>query len=54
MRFNPVPLMAVMLLYSYAGSAQVASAQREDENRYRVLLRSGSFIPSKNVTDSSI
>ena len=54
MRINPVPLMAVMLLYSYAGSAQVPSSQREDENRYRLLLRSGSFIPSKNLTDSSI
>src|SRR5687767_14846855 len=54
MKFNPVPLMAVLLLYSYAGSAQVVSSQREDENRYRLSLRSGSFIPSKNITDTSI
>ena len=54
MKFNPVPLMAVLLLYSYAGSAQVVPSQREDENRYRLSLKSGSFIPSKNITDTSI
>jgi len=54
MSFNPVPLMAVLLLYSYAGSAQVVPAQQEDSTRYRLALRSGSFIPSKNISDTSI
>src|SRR5688572_2910353 len=54
MRFNPVPLIAVLMLYAYAGSAQVVSSQREDENRYRLSLKSGSFLPSKNITDTSI
>ena len=54
MRFNPVPLMAVLLLYSYAGSAQVVPTQREDESRYSLALKSGSFIPSKNISDTSI
>ena len=41
MKFNPVPLIAVLLLYSYAGSAQVVPSQREDENRG---VTSGNFL----------
>lgn len=43
MRFNPVPLMAAALLCAYTSFAQV-------DERYRVTLNSGSFIPEKNIT----
>ncbi|MGZ5248213.1 MAG: hypothetical protein ACXWCR_13985, partial [Flavitalea sp.] len=47
MRFNPVPLMAVLLLFSFACFAQ-------DDDRYRLSLKSGSFIPQKNIVDTRI
>src|SRR5262245_41967862 len=53
MRFNPVPLMSVLLLYSYAGSSKVVSYLKENY-RYRLSLNSWSFIPSKNISDTSI
>jgi hypothetical protein len=54
MRFNPVPLMAFLLLCSYAGIAQIVPSQRGNEERYRLSLNSGSFIPSRNITASGI
>jgi hypothetical protein len=54
MRFNPVPLIAILLLCTYVSSAQVVSSQRQDENRYRLSLKSGSFIPSANISDTAI
>jgi len=50
MRFNPVPLMALWLLCSYAGSAQIIPSQPGNEERYRLSLNSGSFIPPRNIT----
>jgi hypothetical protein len=47
MRFNPVPLIAVLLLLSFSSSAQ-------DDDRYRISLKGGSFIPEKNISDTSI
>jgi len=52
MRFNPVPLIATLLLCSVAAKAQVSSLQ--DQNRYRISLKSGSFIPVANISDTSI
>ena len=54
MRFNPVPLIALLLLCSYAGTAQIVPSQRGNEERYRLSLNSGSFIPHRNITASAI
>src|SRR5688500_4297522 len=54
MRFNPVPLMAILLFFSYASFAQDAPQKREDDGRYRLSLKSGSFIPQKNIADARI
>lgn len=43
MKVNPIPLITVCLLVSLSVSAQ-------DETRYRLDLRNGSFIPTKNIT----
>lgn len=53
MRFNPVPLIAVLLMAYCSSNAQVDSLQPADE-RYRVLLKSGSFIPIHNIADEKI
>ncbi len=53
MRFNPVPLMAALLFISVASHGQLPSAKPEDE-RYRLSLKSGSFIPPKNITEAAI
>ncbi|HMU45420.1 MAG TPA: S8 family serine peptidase [Chitinophagaceae bacterium] len=42
MRSNPIPVIAAVLLMSFSLSAQ-------DNSRYNLLLRSGSFIPEKNI-----
>lgn len=47
MRFNPVPLIAVLLFFSYATFAQ-------EDARYRLSLKSGSFIPQKNIGETRI
>lgn len=43
MRFNPIPLMAVLLCLHFSAAAQ-------DDPRYTLLLKSGSFIPEKNIS----
>ena len=52
MRFNPVPFIISLVLWSYAGVAQVVPSQ--DNGRYRLSLKSGSFVPSRNIADTSI
>lgn len=47
MRFYPIPLMAFVLLLSMSVSAQ-------EDSRYRLLLKSGAFIPPKNITAENI
>lgn len=47
MRFNPIPLMAAMLLFSLSLAAQ-------NDSRYSLLLKSGSFIPEKNITTTQL
>ena len=43
MKPNPIPVIAVLLLLSCSLAAQ-------DDSRYSLLLKSGSFIPEKNIT----
>ncbi|HWR32642.1 MAG TPA: S8 family serine peptidase, partial [Chitinophagaceae bacterium] len=43
MKSNPIPVIAVLLLLSCSLAAQ-------DDSRYSLLLKSGSFIPDKNIT----
>lgn len=47
MRFYPIPMIAAMLLFTFSLAAQ-------DDSRYNLLLKSGSFIPSKNITANKI
>ena len=52
MRFNPVPLMAILLwvcLVPVQGQAQLPG-----DDRYRISLKSGSFIPVENITEEKI
>ena len=43
MRLNPIPLIAALLLFSLSLAAQ-------DDPRYNLLLKSGTIIPSSNIT----
>jgi Subtilase family/Secretion system C-terminal sorting domain len=43
MKPNPIPVIAALLLFSLSLAAQ-------DNTRYNLLLKSGSFIPEKNIT----
>jgi hypothetical protein len=36
MRSNPVPLMAGLLLFSFASLAQLEPQKRQDDERYRL------------------
>ncbi len=54
MRLNPPPLIAVFLLCSSFTFAQVVKQVQKDDVHYRLSLKSGSFIPSKNIADTSI
>ncbi|MBL7746419.1 MAG: hypothetical protein JNM19_03275, partial [Chitinophagaceae bacterium] len=47
MRFNPIPLMAALLLFSLSLAAQ-------PDSRYSLLLKSGTITPQKNITATSI
>ncbi|HEX4877421.1 MAG TPA: S8 family serine peptidase, partial [Chitinophagaceae bacterium] len=47
MRFYPVPLMAVLLLLSFSLPAQ-------QDSRYRLLLKSGTVIPDKNIDPETV
>lgn len=50
MKFNPVPVIAALLLLSSVGAAQ----QSQSDGRYRLLLKNGSIIPEKNITADKI
>lgn len=54
MRLNPPPLIAVLLLCSGFTFAQVIKPVQIDDNHYRLSLKSGSFIPPKNIADTTI
>ncbi len=54
MRLSPVPLIAFLLFYTFASFAQDAPSQRGTDERYRLSLKSGSFIPAKNIVDTNI
>src|ERR1051325_9193742 len=47
MKSNPIPLIAVLLLWTYSLCAQ-------DDLRYTIQLKSGSFIPPKNITTTNL
>jgi len=47
MKPNPIPVIAVLLLLSCSLAAQ-------DDSRYSILLKSGAFIPEKNITAERI
>lgn len=49
MRSNPIPLIALLLLFSLFSAGQ-SSSQQEKNSRYSLRLKSGSFIPQKNIT----
>ena len=49
MKPNPIPVIAAVLLLSFTLSAQIISPQRVDDSRYTLLLKSGAFIPEKNI-----
>ena len=49
MRSNPIPLLALLLLFSLFSAGQ-SSSQQEKNSRYSLRLKSGSFIPQKNIT----
>src|SRR5438552_807144 len=46
---NPVPLITAFLLLSLSLTAQVQKVISGNDNRYKLLLKSGSFIPSKSI-----
>ncbi len=47
MKPNPIPLIAAMLLFSLSMAAQ-------DDSRYKLLLKSGTFIPEKNISPEKL
>lgn len=47
MKPNPIPVIAALLLLSCSLAAQ-------DDSRYSILLKSGAFIPEKNITAERI
>ena len=47
MKSNPVPLIAILLLWTHSLSAQ-------DDIRYQVLLKSGTVTPEKNITTDKL
>lgn len=47
MKLHPISLIALLLLFTLSASAQ-------NENQYQVALKSGSFIPTKNITATEI
>lgn len=53
MRFNPLPLIAVLLFCAYSSFAQDPQKQQPDDP-YRLSLKSGSFVPQKNIVNSEI
>src|SRR5215510_7476880 len=47
MKLNPIPLMAALLLFSFSSIAQ-------EETKYSLLLKSGSFVPQKNISTDKV
>ncbi len=54
MKINPVPFLAVFLLFSSASFSQLVPQKRNDGDRYKISLKSGSFIPQKNIADARV
>lgn len=53
MKFNPIPLIASLLLV-YSSFGQVRNDSIGDDARYRLSLKSGSFIPQKNIAEARV
>ncbi|MBK5271316.1 MAG: peptidase S8/S53 subtilisin kexin sedolisin, partial [Bacteroidia bacterium] len=49
MKPNPIPMIAAMLLISISLAAQIRKDPSDDDSRFTLLLKSGSFIPEKNI-----
>ena len=47
MKLNPIPVIAALLLFSFSSTAQ-------EETKYSLLLKSGSFVPEKNIVDNKL
>ncbi len=54
MKFNPIPLITVCLLVSFSSLAQVKEQLKGDDARYALRLKTGSFIPEKNITAEQV
>jgi Subtilase family/Secretion system C-terminal sorting domain len=54
MKPNPIPLIAALLLISLSLTAQISKDSSGDNKRYKVLLKSRAFIPSKNITADNV
>lgn len=54
MKPNPIPVIAAMLLISVSLAAQVQTNVFHDDQRFRLLLKSGSFIPEKNISPDKL
>lgn len=50
MKPDPIPVIAALLLLSLSLAAQIVPPQQGDDDRYKILLKSGAFIPEKNIT----
>ena len=49
MKPNPIPVIAALLLLSFSLAAQDQKNSSVDNKRFKLLLKSGSFIPAKNI-----
>ncbi|MGZ8554407.1 MAG: S8 family serine peptidase, partial [Chitinophagaceae bacterium] len=54
MKINPVPFLAVFLFFSSASFSQVVPQKQNEDDRFRISLKSGSFIPQKNIGDARV
>jgi len=49
MKPNPIPMIAALLFLYLSPAAQVISSKRDDSSHFKILLKDGAFIPSKNI-----
>ena len=54
MKSNPIPLLLIGLLVSFAAPAQVNFSPSQQDTAYTILLQSGKFYPAKNITTENI
>jgi hypothetical protein len=54
MKFNPIPLLTSCLLIGFFSSAQVRPDPLADDQRYRLQLINGAFVPEKNITPTRV